>query len=119
MKCGHCDADLPSRAREGVEDGDRDEIVLRVFNPEDEPSFVASETEGYCDLECATEAVAHDLIETMMGRALAVDDDPSEDQPRSFEHAARLLVPSEYSGHINDAYEQAMGGAEVVGGDES
>lgn len=60
------------------------------------------------------EAIAHDLIETMMERALAVDGDPSEDRPRSFEHAIRLLVPSEYSGHINEAYEQAMGNSEAA-----
>ncbi|WP_226043438.1 hypothetical protein [Natrinema sp. DC36] len=67
-----------------------------------------------------TEAIAHSLIETMMGRALAVDDDPGEGRPRSFEHAARLLIPTEYSGHISDAYEQAMGdrgdGSENTGG---
>ncbi|MFC6766047.1 hypothetical protein [Natrinema soli] len=59
------------------------------------------------------EAVAHDLIETMMERAFAVDGDPSEDRPRSFEHAIRLLVPTEYSGHITEAYEQAMGDSEA------
>ncbi|MDF9748402.1 hypothetical protein [Natrinema salsiterrestre] len=121
MNCGHCGADLPSRAREAVEDGDRDEIVLHVFNPEDEPSFVVSQTDGYCDLECASEAVAYDFIETMMGRALAVDGDPSEDRPRSFEHAVRLLVPSEHSDHISEAYEQAIGddGAEIEAGESA
>lgn len=113
MNCEHCDADLPSRARQAVEDGDRDEIVLHVHNPEDEPSFVVSQTDGYCDLECATEAIAHGLIETMMGRALAVDGDPGEGSPRSFEHAVRLLVPSRYSEHISEAYQQAIGDGDV------
>lgn len=71
--------------------------------------------------DVATDAIARELIETMMGRALAVDDDPSEDRPRSFEHALRLLIPSEYTDHIEDAYEQATEGgvddAESEGGE--
>ena len=55
----------------------------------------------------------------MMGRALAVDDDPSEERPRSFEHAVRPLVPTEHTDHITEAYEQAIGegGAEGEGGE--
>ena len=48
-----------------------------------------------------------------------VDDDPSEERPRSFEHAVRPLVPTEHTDHITEAYEQAIGegGAEGEGGE--
>lgn len=70
------------------------------------------------DTGVVTDAIARELIETMMGRALAVDDDPSEDRPRSFEHAVRLLVPTDHTDHIEDAYEQAMGDPDDGAGDE-
>ena len=40
---------------------------------------------------------------------MTVDDDPSEERPRSFEHAVRPLVPTEHTDHITEAYEQAIG----------
>lgn len=33
---------------------------------------------------------------TMFDRARAVDEDSSEERPRSFEHALRLLIPSDH-----------------------
>lgn len=46
-----------------------------------------------------TDDVDEDVREayrTMFGRARAVDEDPGEQPPRSFEHALRLLIPSDH-----------------------
>lgn len=54
LSCQGCDAEIPSHAREAVENDELDEVVMHVQDG-DEP-FMTCKTAYYCSLECVVKA---------------------------------------------------------------
>ncbi|QCW03590.1 hypothetical protein [Natrinema pallidum] len=98
MKCQSCGSELPTHGREAVEDGEASEVVMHVFDPEDEPSFVCSQTDYYCDLECAAEAQNGTNYEWEVSVTADVEHTPrvDADSADGAEEVARERIEEEY-----------------------
>ena len=61
MNCQNCDASLPMDPRDAIEMGDLEEVVAHIQAGEE--SFVASQTDYYCDAECFAEAIGEEVAD--------------------------------------------------------